>query len=390
MENMTETKDKKRILLGACNYWNAPFQVGSHHIAREFSKLGWETLFISDPVTPFHLLKLYEKEIIERFQSSLNSIQYEDGIYNHVPFSLIAPYTLGILKSKLIYRNWYKFTFPNILKLIKQYNFDYVDLLYIDSIYQHYLLDKINYKKAIFRIADDNRGFRKYNSNYEHFMKKIIMNVDYVVYTAKNLESFIHKFNPKDTIYLPNGVNIDNFKDMNYELPVEFKKIEKPIVVYVGAIKEWFDFEAVQYAAKILTDYVFVIIGNIELANKYLGKISNIYLLGPKKYNEIPAYLYHSNCGIIPFNVNQYGKLINSVNPLKLYEYMLCGLPVVASRWDELEIINSPALLYDNYDEFVEKIRYAVTTNFDKNTFINFAKQHSWREKIIKILDYIK
>jgi hypothetical protein len=41
----------------ACsNPWNSVFQVGSHHLAREFLKLGYEVAFISDPISPFHLL----------------------------------------------------------------------------------------------------------------------------------------------------------------------------------------------------------------------------------------------------------------------------------------------------------------------------------------------
>ena len=65
--------------------------------------------------------------------------------------------------------------------------------------------------------------------------------------------------------------------------------------------------------------------------------------------------------GLIPFDVQAYPALVHAVHPLKLYEYLACDLPVVATRWDELERLASPAILCDSVMDFQIAIRKALT-----------------------------
>ena len=89
--------------------------------------------------------------------------------------------------------------------------------------------------------------------------------------------------------------------------------------------------------------------------------------------------------GIIPFNVKEYAHLLDYVNPLKLYEYMVSGIPVVSSKWKELELINSPAQLAENLDQFIDAIK-EVARDMDKEKYISFAKQHSWTSRVDNLL----
>ena len=46
-----------RILFGSHNYWTTPLQVGSHALARAFAARGWDVGYVSDPISPLHLLQ---------------------------------------------------------------------------------------------------------------------------------------------------------------------------------------------------------------------------------------------------------------------------------------------------------------------------------------------
>ncbi len=56
----------KKVLMAVANYYTLPFQVGSHHYARAFEKLGYEVLFISNPISPIHKIFANSNELKER------------------------------------------------------------------------------------------------------------------------------------------------------------------------------------------------------------------------------------------------------------------------------------------------------------------------------------
>ena len=56
----------KKVLMAVANYYTSPFQVGSHHYARAFEKLGYEVLFISNPISPIHKIFANSNELKER------------------------------------------------------------------------------------------------------------------------------------------------------------------------------------------------------------------------------------------------------------------------------------------------------------------------------------
>ena len=116
--------------------------------------------------------------------------------------------------------------------------------------------------------------------------------------------------------------------------------------------------------------------------------ISNIYALGPKEYASIPGYLQHAQVGIIPFDVKGYAKLIDAVNPLKLYEYMASSLPVVATRWKELEYLNSPAYLADSFEEFERALEKALA--FPPQSVREYVEKQDWSFRAKELIELLR
>ena len=79
--------------------------------------------------------------------------------------------------------------------------------------------------------------------------------------------------------------------------------------------------------------------------------------------------------------------LVHSISPLKLYEYSAAGLCTIATKWQELYQLNSPALLAKSKEDFVEYIKKSLDLNRgDKTKILNFAKDNDWKEKLQSII----
>src|SRR5690606_28885361 len=87
----------------------------------------------------------------------------------------------------------------------------------------------------------------------------------------------------------------------------------------------WFDWQAFIQIAEKCPQYRFEIIGHSALAGLQLS--DNIHLLGPKPWHELHRYASRWRVAIIPFRM---GPLADGVDPIKIYEYLSFGLPVVS------------------------------------------------------------
>ncbi len=373
----------KKILMACSNSWTSTFQVGSHHLAREFIKLGYEVAFLTDPISPFHLLQ--SEGLKERFSIYSKGGIQEQGLWAYVPGTLFPPHRKPLLSSEWVHRHWHHLTFPNVVKKVKEMGFGEVDFIYFDTPIQSFWKDKIKAKKTVFRIADNHAGFKKATTASLKLEKELIKNVDLVVCSAKNLVEKVKDLGCKAE-HLPNGVLFSQFMK-EAPLPEEFRTIPQPIAIYVGAIEYWFDYDLINKLAEDLPQVSFVLIGPVK-ENHFENK-KNIYLLGPKPYSLIPSYLKSANVGMIPFNVNRFAKLIHHVNPLKLYEYMASGLPVVATSWQELETIDSPALLSRTYLEFKTNLLKALKNPKPKQFYQSFAAKHDWSSTAQQLIEWI-
>ena len=348
----------KKVLMAVANYYTSPFQVGSHHYARAFEKLGYEVLFISNPISPIHKIFANSSELKERERICKKGGESVGCIFYYVPHSLFTPQNKPILSSNFVLNNWQIFTHPNLLNFIKNRGFGEVDILWFDSPFFGFLLEDITYKKSILRIADYAKGFGAVSDAQFNTEIKIANSVDMVAYTAKNLKEKYTEIKDKTKMYyMPNGIDLDFFETADRSLPQEFQYISEPRVIYVGATHDWFDVDLVYYCAKNLPNYSFIIIGPEQKDLSLLKELKNVYILGPIPYTRIPAFLYNSQVGIIPFSVKDYPDLVNSINPLKMYEYLACGLKVVSVEWEQIKDMAEYVHFANNKDEFLCCIR---------------------------------
>lgn len=228
---------------------------------------------------------------------------------------------------------------------------------------------------------DTELGKGWYNKEIE---SRIMEKADILTATALSLKKKLEQSNKKTVHLLPNAYNNEIFTlQKKYLKPLDLPC--EPIITYIGALwGSWFDIDMVIHLGKSLSNCNIVLIG--EYNGQYDDIVpSNIYFLGLKSQFQLPAYLFYSNMGIIPFKIN---RLTEGVNPLKVYEYLAMGLDVVSTPMEELKGIPN-VFLANNKKEFVYMVKEVLTSNTKTQNIENWLKKHSWDERVKKLISLL-
>jgi glycosyltransferase involved in cell wall biosynthesis len=210
----------------------------------------------------------------------------------------------------------------------------------------------------------------------------LLENCDLVLATSYFLLDHVKIVNP-NAILVPNGAAYEFFHQAAQPMPIEeVQDLPHPIIGYYGAIADWFDSALVHDLALLHSEWTFLLIGSTLLSDlKPLKGIENIHLLGEKPYNEIPGYLSHFDVGIIPFKQMP---LTHATNPVKMYEYLSAGKPIVATRLDEISHYEDYVHLAESRDEWeaaiMECLAEEKTLALLQGRF-EFAKANTWEKR---------
>lgn len=188
---------------------------------------------------------------------------------------------------------------------------------------------------------------------YKRFKNK---NIKTVVITHRLKEDFIRDgFRPENIAVAPDAVNIDDF-NISFSKEEARKKIGVPIegdiAMYTGHLFAWKGADTLLKAARYCPNVLFVFVGgtlaDIENFKKAASDLDNVRIIGRKPHREIPIFLKAADILVLP-NSGKEEISKSYTSPLKLFEYMASGRPIVASNLPSLrEILN------ENNSVFVE------------------------------------
>ena len=116
--------------------------------------------------------------------------------------------------------------------------------------------------------------------------------------------------------------------------PPDFPAIQGPCLIFIGAIDAYkLDLAMLEALIASTPQWTYVLIGPVGETDpstdvEPLASHSHVHLLGPRPYSELPAYLASADVALLPLQLNDYTR---HMYPMKFFEYLAAGCPVVAT-----------------------------------------------------------
>jgi GT2 family glycosyltransferase/glycosyltransferase involved in cell wall biosynthesis len=246
--------------------------------------------------------------------------------------------------------------------------------------------------KIIYDCMDEHQGFSTNNPTLMlNEETQLIKQSDLVVTTSFKLMQKVREHNP-NCLLVPNAADFKHFSAAFGDMPLELKGIPRPIIGYYGAISDWFDTALIGYLARQRPKWNFILIGSTFGADlQPLQGLSNVHLLGEKSYIELPAYLHRFDVCVIPFKLTP---LTEATNPVKFFEFLSAGKPVVSVPLPELLPYGKKGLIYiaSSPGEFVEQIDRALREDDLERIHarMRFAASQTWEKRFDSLYRAIK
>ena len=233
--------------------------------------------------------------------------------------------------------------------------------------------------RLIYDCMDEWTGFPGMGRAIPRAEQRLARECDLLVVTAERLHDKWSGLN-RPLVLARNGVD-QNFYLERCQPNEMLAGVEHPIVGYFGAIADWFDLELMIHVARNRPSYSFVLLGGVfEIDVSELKRLPNVRLLGQQPYETMPQYLHHFDACLIPFKIND---TTAATDPVKVYEYLSGGKPVVSVALPELAQFGDLVYRARDRNDFVAQLDRALSEN-DPNLVErrrNFAAQNTWQNR---------
>jgi glycosyltransferase involved in cell wall biosynthesis len=213
---------------------------------------------------------------------------------------------------------------------------------------------------------------------------------DLVLASAPALAERMRALND-NVLFAPNVADTTAFAAALQDGPTDpaMDALPRPRVVFTGAVVATkLDVGLIADVANARPDYTFALVGPTGMGDpgtdvSDLRAVPNVHFLGGRAHDELPAVLRAADAGIIPYASNQ---LTASIFPMKVYEYLAAGLPVVATALPALESVEAVATAADAYG-FAQALDRALARNGDPERRARSAAAagHSWDARLAEI-----
>lgn len=227
----------------------------------------------------------------------------------------------------------------------------------------------------------------------DHMELDLAKKADMVFATAKPLCTRLQAVNP-NAMFIPNGANFPRFHAASQpqEMPEDFPAGSSPVFCFVGALQPCIEYGFIEYAAKARPDWRFVFLGRqvagVNLSS--LQALANCHFLGLRPNEQLPRYLAHCDACLNLFDQSDLSK---DVSPLKFFEYLATGKPIVSTPQPE-QILQyaSDIHIAATREEFLAACEAALqdTSAARIQARIELGRQSAWDSRVAQMEDILK
>ncbi len=194
----------------------------------------------------------------------------------------------------------------------------------------------------------------------------------------------------KEVVVIPNAVDVEYFKAQKDRIPGILTDISGPRIGFIGQLADFIDSDLMLHAARSLPEYSFVLVGKIHagIPVEELLAEKNVHHLGFLPFEQIPGTIQGLDVCLNPFRS---GSIADVTKPVKLYEYLALGKPIVSTYMPELLELGDRIYMSRTASEFVDMIRKAVSEKDETlvTRRADYARKNTWEARIAQLLDGI-
>jgi glycosyltransferase involved in cell wall biosynthesis len=232
--------------------------------------------------------------------------------------------------------------------------------------------------RVVYDCMDEWHDFPGMGQSLVTTERELVEGADLVSVTA---EALLQKWLPVNPscVLVRNGVDATWFE--RHAGPSDLLlDVGRPVVGFLGAIAEWVDLELVAEVARRRPEWTVRLVGDVfvdDLAG--LDELPNVQLAGLRPHAEMPLWLFTFDVALIPFRVDH---ISAAVDPVKFYEYVSLGTPVVATELPELAAHREHLYVAGDAEGFVAAIETALAEPEHRQLArASVARANSWDER---------
>lgn len=380
---MPESRD---VIVFAGALYDAPLWTNRQHVATRLADRGWRVLYVEPRLFLF-------RQLVERFTGTggrwrwlLRQIapqQVRPNLWvqaqgNLIPGSRRFP-VVGWL-NHILWNGWH------VRLHAWELGFRNPVLLLYDTEAAEFL-DDFPDARVVYDCVDDHRaqaGVDRAAARVAREEEEIARRADAIAATTEPLRERFSTLNRRAHL-VPNAADVQAFVRPRPE-PPDMRDIPHPRIGTCGALDAYkLDVDLLSAVARAHPDWHFVMVGPVDVAGlggrtvDGLRALPNIHFLGAKLHREIPAYVHAFDVAMIPYRESAYNR---ASFPLKFWEFMAAGKPVVATGLPSLDPYRHLTSL-SSPDAFAASIAVALARDpHGARARIEEAKRHFWSARV--------
>ena len=383
---LTNPLDGRAVVCVGFNDWDNEVWTNQHHLMYRLAASGSPVLFIESLGVRRPSLASGRdlRRIARRLRRGVRPPQLRDGVH------VLSPLILPLHANRFVRALNARLLQLRVGRAARRLGFSR-PVLWAYVPHAEVLLDALDPELVIYHCVDDIAAQGGVDAaSFSAAEERFASRADLVLASAPVLAERMRALS-NNVLFAPNVADTALFATALEEGPADqqLRLLAEPRILFVGAIAaKKLDFDLLAGIARARREWSLALVGPVGLGDPDtdvapIAREPNVHLLGARRQEELPALMREASVGLIPYRAS---KLTESIFPMKVYEYLAAGLPVVATGLPALAGLEHVALV-DGLEATLSAIENALLqgSREQRRTRSARARAHSWEARLVEI-----